>query len=213
MVADQNAVAFSKAQKVQGLHWMTALARLELGAMLSGFTEMKNPFHAVPPTKYDFDAYKKLLEEGWVSHVFGVSKIAKVHMKNLPKTSPQRNTLIIKNARRAKLSSELISISAAAKMFDASQRLTDERGGRSVPQEVASMQLAYDELQDYRDDLAKELVAQMQSGALNSQTQTQVSTKTDPGIKASYARHVRNCARGSMNRALANGEFTLTRIK
>lgn len=51
-----------------GLAWMTALARVELGAMLAGFTSIEKPFHAVPPTAHDRQAYGELLVDGYRTH-------------------------------------------------------------------------------------------------------------------------------------------------
>lgn len=48
----------------QGLKWVTALARVEVGAMLSGFSSVSAPFAAKPPTQFDLDAYQEILLDG-----------------------------------------------------------------------------------------------------------------------------------------------------
>lgn len=49
----------------QGLKWVTALARVEVGAMLSGFSSVPEPFAAKPPTQFDVDAYQEILLDGY----------------------------------------------------------------------------------------------------------------------------------------------------
>lgn len=51
----------------QGLKWVTALARVEVGAMLAGFTSVPAPFAVKGPTKYDLDAYQEILLDGYRS--------------------------------------------------------------------------------------------------------------------------------------------------
>lgn len=212
VVADHRQVAFSKVTKVQGLHWMTALARVELGAMLSGFTDLEDPFQEVPPSRFDLEEYLSLLNEGWSSHLFGVSRIAKGTINRLPFASPERNKLVIKNARRAKLTAEMIAYSAEAKSYRAQQDQNKETDPSQALKEIAQLQLAYQELQDYREQLGKELISQFQSGGLTSQTRQYTSTEYDPGIRANYPDLVRSCARAGMERAMREGNFQLTPI-
>lgn len=58
----------------RGLDWMTALARVELGAMLSGYTRVPRPFEIVKPTPSDMDAYRYLLLDGVRSHYWSLKK-------------------------------------------------------------------------------------------------------------------------------------------
>lgn len=58
----------------RGLNWMTALARVELGAMLSGYTNVPRPFEVVRPTPNDIDAYRYLLLDGIRSHYWSLKK-------------------------------------------------------------------------------------------------------------------------------------------
>ncbi len=52
----------------RGLAWLTALARVELGAMLAGFTEREHPFATVPPTPYDLAQYKEIMLDSLRTH-------------------------------------------------------------------------------------------------------------------------------------------------
>ncbi len=64
----------SAAEKKLGLPWMTALARLELGAMLSAYTQAPRPFEVVSPTSDDIDAYRYLLLEAIRSHYLAMKR-------------------------------------------------------------------------------------------------------------------------------------------
>ena len=63
-----------EASKRHGLDWMIALAKVELGAMLAGFTSHRNPFRAVSPTHYESDAYGNILIDGFQTHFRSLAK-------------------------------------------------------------------------------------------------------------------------------------------
>lgn len=56
-----------------GFRWVTALARVEVGAMLAGFTEHPNPFAAVAGTGYDLLEYKEMLIDGAKLHFWALT--------------------------------------------------------------------------------------------------------------------------------------------
>ena len=51
-----------------GLAWVVALARVELGAMLAGFTSASRPFQMTAPTAYETEAYREILTDGLLVH-------------------------------------------------------------------------------------------------------------------------------------------------
>lgn len=57
----------------QGFRWVTALARVELGAMLAGFSEHPTPFAAVAGTGYDLAEFKELLIDGAKLHYWALT--------------------------------------------------------------------------------------------------------------------------------------------
>jgi hypothetical protein len=57
-----------------GLAWMTALARVELGAMLAGFTTVPRPFKAVAPTEFDQSEFGELLMDAYRTHFWAFQK-------------------------------------------------------------------------------------------------------------------------------------------
>jgi len=52
----------------RGLAWVIALARVEFGAILAGFTDHPNPYMFVTPKTYDFKESIELLLDGVLSH-------------------------------------------------------------------------------------------------------------------------------------------------
>jgi len=52
--------------------WVTALARVEVGAMLAGFTDHPTPFAAVAGKGYDLAEYKELLLDGAKLHFWSL---------------------------------------------------------------------------------------------------------------------------------------------
>jgi len=52
----------------RGLPWVMALARVEVGAMLAGFSSVKRPMLAVNPTAIERNAYRELLLDGMRTH-------------------------------------------------------------------------------------------------------------------------------------------------
>jgi len=65
-----------------GLAWVTALARVELGAMLAAFTEFPSPFKDVTPESFDYRNAMQLLLEGVTGHYRGLSTSTKVKEKD-----------------------------------------------------------------------------------------------------------------------------------
>jgi hypothetical protein len=52
----------------RGLKWMIALAKVELGGVLAGFTNLKRPFEVFPATNFDRDEVAELLLDGTRTH-------------------------------------------------------------------------------------------------------------------------------------------------
>jgi hypothetical protein len=56
----------------RGLRWITALARVELGAMLAAFTDVPNAFEAIAAPQFDGQEYQNLLLDGIRSHYWAL---------------------------------------------------------------------------------------------------------------------------------------------
>lgn len=57
----------------RGLDWVMALARVEVGAMLAGFTNVLSPFETVKPSEFELSAYKELLGDGLRTHYWALA--------------------------------------------------------------------------------------------------------------------------------------------
>jgi hypothetical protein len=57
----------------RGFRWVTALARVEVGAMLAGFTDHPNPFGAVMGKGYDIVEFKEMLIDGAKIHFWALA--------------------------------------------------------------------------------------------------------------------------------------------
>jgi len=55
-----------------GLAWLIALARVEMGAMLAGFTPSRDPFALVRPAAYDADEYGEIVLDSMRAHVWSI---------------------------------------------------------------------------------------------------------------------------------------------
>lgn len=53
----------------EGMAWMMALARVELGATMSMYGNSKAPFHAISTSDYDIEAYVQVLADDAVAHM------------------------------------------------------------------------------------------------------------------------------------------------
>lgn len=52
-----------------GLSWITALARVELGAMLASLTRIERPFDVFAPKQFDLPQFRALMSEGYAVHM------------------------------------------------------------------------------------------------------------------------------------------------
>lgn len=52
----------------RGLGWVMALARVELGAMIAGFTDRPEPFTVLPPTRYELPQFAEILFDSAKTH-------------------------------------------------------------------------------------------------------------------------------------------------
>lgn len=68
-----------------GLSWMTALARIELGAMLAAYTKIPRPFEAVRPGEKDIEAFRYLLLDAFRTHYWSLKQDPK--LEYLPRSN------------------------------------------------------------------------------------------------------------------------------
>jgi len=90
----------------RGLCWVTALARVELGAMLAGFTDHPQPFVAVAGTGYDLQQYQELLLEGAKTHFWSFTRDP--HLATLFK-SFEPSTMTLAYVRRLNVANAFVA--------------------------------------------------------------------------------------------------------
>jgi hypothetical protein len=61
------------AAEKRGLMWVVALARLEAGAIVGTFTTLPAPFEIVGPSRWEMPAYRELLMDGALTHVWALA--------------------------------------------------------------------------------------------------------------------------------------------
>jgi len=101
----------------KGLAWMLALARVELGTMLAGFSPTVAPFEAVGVDPYDIDAYKELLMDGVKSHYWALLNDPDLAMVLTAETMPRvlsysRRLVMVRAMLRAVVKSSRDDLSA-----------------------------------------------------------------------------------------------------
>ena len=99
----------------RGLDWVMALARVELGAMLAGFTNVPSPFEAVRPTEFEFLPYKELLQDGARTHFWALANDP--DLRKVSRLSP-RNTEVLSYSRRSVIARALTRAAIKAGMGD-----------------------------------------------------------------------------------------------
>lgn len=184
-------VLFRRAFKQEGLSWVTALARVELGSMIAAFSNREDPFKEVAPTRFDNAEFNQLVAEGWESHWLGIQRLAKINEAQKGKLPPgKRGAAIVKIARRSKVASDMVVVSAGSLNPATSEGQYEQ------------LQADYDQLQNYRDQLSSQLQAEMRRARNNVNTSTAWQTGQIPA-----------CARGGVERALAQGSFSAKTLK
>ena len=96
-----------------GLSWVTALARVEFGAMIAGFTDHPNPFKDVTPQSHDYRSAMQLLLEGVTGHHAELSTNSQFTGKGKAKGKVKHKDAIIHNSltlsRRARIARAMLA--------------------------------------------------------------------------------------------------------
>lgn len=95
--------------KREGLSWMMALARVEVAAMLAGFTATDQPFEAVRPTAFEKLAYSELLFDGMKMHYWALANDP-AYVRIRSEATPTSETLTY--ARRLKVARRFLEATA-----------------------------------------------------------------------------------------------------
>lgn len=76
----------------RGLGWVTAVARVEVQAVMASFTAHREPFSVVEPTEFDGDEYNEVLVDGMRTH-FWAFQLDPLWKKELAAKVPSSRTL------------------------------------------------------------------------------------------------------------------------
>jgi hypothetical protein len=101
----------------RGLAWVTALARVELGAMLAAFTDISTPFEVYPSTPFDRDAYQDLILDGARSHYWALNNDSR--FRKVVRGTPDKEMLAY--LRRLGMTRKMVSAAASAGDYTAPQ--------------------------------------------------------------------------------------------
>jgi hypothetical protein len=115
----------------QGLEWVLGLARVELGAMLAGFTSHPAPFEVVAPQTYGLEAWRELLVDGLRTHYWTLK--ADPVIQNYHRTGVPVNHIITYGRR----------VSVARHFLEA---VVDRWGDQLLPIQRAELKTQDDEL-------------------------------------------------------------------
>lgn len=121
-----------------GLAWVMGLARIELGAMLAGFSSVQHPFRAVVPTAFDKEAYSELLTDGMRTHYWSLKRdpVVKTYFKTGVPTDH-----IVTYGRRVSVARHFID---AVREYFGGQMLAIQRAELAAEEsEIKSLQLIY----------------------------------------------------------------------
>jgi len=127
--------ADSESDGKRGFAWVIALARVEFGAMMAGFTDVPSPFTVFPVHEYDAMAYRQMLLDGATNHYWAL--VNDPALKRVTSTSPA-NPIVLAYSRRLVM---------ARAMLSATMRLSQQQLSNIQMRELSSWKESLDELQ------------------------------------------------------------------
>ena len=86
-----------------GLEWIIALARVEFGAMVSGFTSHPNPYQSVQPESFSYNATMQLLLEGVEGHYLALLDAKNLHAKLMDLHGDDQVRTALAKSRRVRI--------------------------------------------------------------------------------------------------------------
>ena len=103
LLEGQNAPGNGREYRQSGLAWVMALARVEFGAMIAGFTDAPYPYANVRPQSYDYGSVMQLLAEGAADHYIALASNS--HFTGKGKLDRKNDTIYtaLKLSRRARI--------------------------------------------------------------------------------------------------------------
>lgn len=149
----------------RGIRWVTALARVELGAMLAGYTEHPNPFAAVAGAGYDAAEFRELILDGAKMHYWSLSGDAEMK-RVFDRFAPDSRTLAY--IRRLNVGNAFVSAAGVVGNF-----------GLDTPQ-AAELTKYHRSIGDYRAGLQAQIAIYLT--AVQRQTSSRTSGPGTPRV-------------------------------
>jgi len=141
----RNVVSVSGVEELQdsrrsGLEWIIALARVEFGAMVSGFTSHPDPYQTVQPESFAYDATMQLLLEGVAGHYLALQDADKLHAQLMKIHDDDQVRTALAKSRRVRIARMMLQ--ALEKIDPASY--SDQQAGQlaEVQQDLNRQQVA-----------------------------------------------------------------------
>ena len=95
-----------ESNKSEGFAGVIALARVEFGSMLAGFTDSRNPYQSFPPHKFDEREYQELLLDGARTHYW--SLLNDPRLRKVTGTTPE-NPVVLAYTRRLVIARSMLA--------------------------------------------------------------------------------------------------------
>ena len=163
--------------KKEGLSWLMALARAELGATLSLHGKTKRPFEAVTNNEFDADAYVEVLTDDVAAHMKSLS--LEPGFQKVTQRSHRADSWTLAYLKRIKLIKDML------------QTLTTVGG----PEVATKLEPYKDELNRYRDELVGQVQFELESAMMAS------IVPTGPGISSASS----SITSGGLGSSLGSG--------
>lgn len=126
----------NEAEKLEGFRGVIALARVEFGSILAGFTDAAQPYLSMPAHEFDAEAYQELLLDGARTHYW--SLLNDPRLEKVIDTTPE-NPIVLAYTRRLVI---------ARSMLAAATRFGRLKYNNIQMRELSSWRDSLDEVQD-----------------------------------------------------------------
>lgn len=120
-------VKFKDKFKKRGLFWMTALAKIELGATAAAYGKSKSPFEMFPPNRLDFEPFMQLMLDDTETHLKALA--SDPQFVDVCRASRIPDTWTLAYLRRLKMLRDMINVLKTAQNPLLHERLAEMEQG------------------------------------------------------------------------------------
>ena len=123
-----------------GLGWLTALARIELSASLSAYTEVENPFGHFPTRSFDQQQYELLLFDDALNHLVSLSHDP--DFKQVAQPNRRADASSMDYLRRTKLVRDMVQAARNTSLNNSYADRSWEQGYDEIEKQVAQLRMS-----------------------------------------------------------------------